>query len=84
MLLFKRIQVETLKECLSYCPPIANPVSHAAKGNLPNFEAVTLSLSKAKESVVSITSRGLPKDHRAVYRSSREEAKGSCKWITGV
>lgn len=49
VLLFKRIQVETLKECLCYCPLIGNPVSHAAKGNLANCKAVTLSLSKAKE-----------------------------------
>jgi len=26
----------------------------------------------------------LPKDPRSVYRCSREEVKGSCKWITGV
>lgn len=42
--------METLKECRSYYPLIANPVSHAAEGNLLNFEAVTLSLAKAKKS----------------------------------
>lgn len=40
---------ETVKECLSCRPPIANPVSRAAEENLPNFEAVTLTLSGARE-----------------------------------
>lgn len=46
--ILKKIQAETLKECFSHCPHIANLVSHAAKGNLQNFEGVTLKLSETK------------------------------------
>lgn len=49
VLLFKKIQLETLTEFFSHCPHIAKPVSHAAKRNLQNFEGVTLKLSEAKE-----------------------------------
>lgn len=75
-LLFKRIQVETLKECLSYCPLIANPVNHAAKGKIKSCD---LEPVYSEGVVVSFTSGDLPKDHKAADRSSTEEAKGSCK-----
>lgn len=40
--------MESLKECLFCYSLIANPLSRATEGNLPNFEVVTLSLSEAK------------------------------------